>query len=92
MLTGSAKAGQIPSRKQPISDNTGFREAMRKVIREQAGILRKDITAKLKRTGTQVRGRTPLSTRVYNDLWRMEKSGEVQRDSKGGYLIKEAAE
>ena len=78
------------SRRHARADG-GFREAIRQLIRQRPGIKRAEITETLKQTGVATNGRTSLSTRVYNDLWRMEKAGKIHCAPDGGYSFTEAA-
>jgi hypothetical protein len=69
----------------------GFREAIRNVLGE-AGVRMKpaEVTKRLQKSGFQTAsGKTDLTVRVANELWRMAQQGHLQRSSTG-YVLKKA--
>ena len=56
------------------------------VIRDRPGIKIPDVTKALVHIGFAIGGATPIGHRVYNEVWRLTKRGEVKKTSDGGYV------
>lgn len=70
--------------------NTGLRASIVEVLRAK-GPLRAPAVAKvLEASGFANDSKTPLATRVYNDLWRMKEAGLVENHD-GEFSLKEVA-
>jgi hypothetical protein len=68
----------------------GLREALRQAL-DGAGFKKPgDVIQALAENGFTVTGKTPLNTRVYNELKRMRNEGELDRDNDGRYALKAA--
>lgn len=66
----------------------GLRDAMRTVLKE-AGILKPvQVTRILKARGFLNKGKTDLSVRVSNDLWKLAKVGQLQKNANGEYRLR----
>lgn len=59
------------------------------VLKERPGVKAAAITKLLRERGYQTNGPTRLSHRVYNELWRMAKDGEVTKTPDGRFFPKE---
>lgn len=69
---------------------TGFREAVRDVIRASSnGLSPADVLAEMRRRGTDsvYKGNVPIETRLHNELWKMRKSGHLGRRAGKYYLV-----
>lgn len=75
---------------EPSRYTTTSSEGLRGVLR---GVLAKgaltpgDAIRAVRDVGFATSGKTPLETRVYNELGRMKKDGQVRRDSEGRYAL-----
>jgi hypothetical protein len=63
-----------------------FKQAVVNVIRMQPGVGVARITQALKDKGVQVGGATALSQRVYNEVYRMKKTGVIA-EHQGGWVV-----
>jgi hypothetical protein len=75
---------------EPKSRTTTGSDGLRGMLR---GVLAKgaltpgDTIRAVREAGFAAPGKTPLETRVYNELGRMKKDGQVRRDEKGRYEL-----
>jgi hypothetical protein len=59
------------------------------VLKERPGVKAAAITKLLKERGFKTNGPTRLSHRVYNELWRMHRDGEITKTPDGRFFPKE---
>lgn len=57
------------------------------VLRDLPGAKAADVTRHLRRVGYAPGGDTRLSHRVYNEIWRMQRTGEVVKNPDGGFSL-----
>jgi hypothetical protein len=60
---------------------------VRQVLQQNPGVKAGDVTRILRERGYHPGGHTRLSHRVYNEIWRMAQSGEVERTEDGGFIV-----
>ncbi len=70
------------------SANTGLRAAIVEVVKAQGPSRAPDVAKVLKAKGFENDSKTSLPVRVYNDMWRMTKSGVMASDGGKFYLVR----
>ena len=70
--------------------STGLRAAILGVLEEHGPLKAKSVAQILHQTGFKNDSKTPLQTRVYNDLWRMIEPGLVENND-GVFRLKKSA-
>jgi hypothetical protein len=68
--------------------NTGLRDAIRAVLAKRGPMRAPDVARELVARGFKDASQTPIATRVYNDMWRMEGSGILERRGKGVFAVR----
>jgi hypothetical protein len=61
------------------------------VLRDNPGARATDVTSFLRQRGYTTGGGTSLSHRVYNEIWRMARDGEVRKNPDGGFTVLQEA-
>lgn len=61
------------------------------VLRANPGARAADVTSFLRQRGYTTGGGSSLSHRVYNEIWRMARDGEVRKNPDGGFTILQEA-
>ena len=89
---GIGNGAEKPAQKPTQFERTGFRDAVRAVLRDSPGkgLKPKDIAHEMLTRGFKYTASTELSTRVSNDLRRLIKSKKV-RKHRGHYYIEQEA-
>jgi hypothetical protein len=62
------------------------------VLRERPGVKSAVVTRILKLRGFHPGGQTRITHRVYNEIWRMVKTGEAEKTEQGGFRLTEKGE
>jgi len=80
-----------PKRQAPIprkKGSSGLRDAIADALRaDPSGASAADVVSAVSERGITVDGKTPLKTRVYNELHRMKKVKQAKRTADGKYLL-----
>jgi hypothetical protein len=86
--TPAAKRGQsVPPRGVAQLNDGGLRAALRKLL-SKGPMAPGQVIKALIEGGYEAPGKTPLPVRVYNELGRMRRDGQVRdRDSEGRYAL-----
>lgn len=65
-----------------------LREVVKSHLRKHPGWKAADVTQALRAEGYSRGGSTRFSHRVYNEIWRMQKDGLVEKDADGGFTLR----
>jgi len=66
----------------------GLRSLLRNTLEPGRFMKPADVIQLVERKGWAATGKTPINFRIYNELKRMRKEGELDRDDKGRYALK----
>jgi hypothetical protein len=93
----SGKASTIHASAPPVptapagTAKTGLRQMLRDILAENPKQRPMQIAGVLDRAGFKHPAKEKLNVRIANELWRMKKSGQVDKDDKGRYFVPKEA-
>jgi hypothetical protein len=70
-----------------LGPTVGFREVLKTTLVGRGYTKPGQVIQSLRERGFEVAGKTPLPTRVYNELKRMRREGILERDESGRYAL-----
>lgn len=82
---------RVAEQPEPSSPKT-VKDTVKDVLRERPGVKSAVVTRVLKARGFQPGGKTRITHRVYNEIWRMVQDGEAERTEQGGFRLTEKGE
>jgi len=86
---GVSPSGRASQSASPIPgpDARSFRDEVLAVIRQHPGVKAAFVARALREHGVAPGGNTPLSHRVYNEVWRMTNNGVLRKNDDGGFTV-----
>ena len=87
VLSGAAsQLSLLDDHRTKGADDGTFKSLVLGIIRQHPGIHTPQITRMIRDRGLGPGGTTDLGHRVYNEIWRMRRKGEVDKVNDGGYI------